>query len=602
MCINIDKRRSYVSFFLAIILTKVVFFKRAGVLGTYGIEFCLFALMLMVIIYYTIARCKERSRLENVGCIFLGIVFGLLNVSGIYMYYEKRIPFNYRNALVMVILFSGYSLLFYFISCWVFILLRWLTNSVELKSINEYRAIDLWEKHMFWVCFIVILVLWLPWIIAFYPASIEWDTYYPLGQFLGDYQKTNHHPWLYAVIVGTFYKLGVGLGDKNVGIAIYISLRNLVIAAIYSKVICYIYNKSKNIKLSILGLAFYSITPVWGAYAKHAFKDTIGAALFSLFILSTAILVDDIVGGKIQVRGIIGYSFSGFLNACFRNNGIYVVIPVTIIMSVIFIAKSIGWRRIVFLWLGVIMFLGYRYYIYNVVGVAPTPIGEALSIPFQQTARTVRDHKDELTTSEQQAIRSILDYDSLAQNYDQLISDPVKNYSHFEIEGALKSYFKNWFLMFWKFPLTYYEAFIGQSYGYYAFTPREEFGAGNYNSGMTIFNWTKDERFPDDLTCDTIPALEGMRQVLAKWAEKWDTIPILNVTNTIPVYTWFISLVGLFLIERKKGIYSIVIVAEWIMILTCMASPVNGCFRYYCPVAASTPVLLGLIYATQDKI
>ena len=93
-----------------------------------------------------------------------------------------------------------------------------------------------------------------------------------------------------------------------------------------------------------------------------------------------------------------------------------------------------------------------------------------------------------------------------------------------------------------------------------------------------------------------------MRQVLAKWAEKWDTIPILNVTNTIPVYTWFISLVGLFLIERKKGIYSIVIVAEWIMILTCMASPVNGCFRYYCPVAASTPVLLGLIYATQDKI
>ena len=140
MSINIDKRRSYVSIFLAIVLTKVVFFKRMGIAGTYGIEFCLFALMLMVFIYYTISRCKERSRLENVGCIFLGIVFGLLNVSGIYMYYEKRIPLSYRNALVMVILLSGYSLLFYFISCWVFILLRWLTRSIELKSINEYKA------------------------------------------------------------------------------------------------------------------------------------------------------------------------------------------------------------------------------------------------------------------------------------------------------------------------------------------------------------------------------------------------------------------------------------------------------------------------------
>lgn len=40
---------------------------------------------------------------------------------------------------------------------------------------------------------------------------------------------------------------------------------------------------------------------------------------------------------------------------------------------------------------------------------------------------------------------------------------------------------------------------------------------------------------------------------------------------------------------------TIPILALMIAILTCIASPVNGTFRYFAPIAASTPLLLLLI-------
>ena len=48
------------------------------------------------------------------------------------------------------------------------------------------------------------------------------------------------------------------------------------------------------------------------------------------------------------------------------------------------------------------------------------------SVPFQQTARYVKEHSEEITTEEAEAIRGILDFDHLAELYNPEISDAVK--------------------------------------------------------------------------------------------------------------------------------------------------------------------------------
>ena len=53
-------------------------------------------------------------------------------------------------------------------------------------------------------------------------------------------------------------------------------------------------------------------------------------------------------------------------------------------------------------------------------------MGEALSLPFQQTARFVSEYASEVTDEERAAIDGVLVYDELAKRYQPELSDPVK--------------------------------------------------------------------------------------------------------------------------------------------------------------------------------
>ena len=51
---------------------------------------------------------------------------------------------------------------------------------------------------------------------------------------------------------------------------------------------------------------------------------------------------------------------------------------------------------------------------------------EILGTLFQQTAKYVIDHGEEVTKEEREAINVILDYDTLADRYSIFVQDPVK--------------------------------------------------------------------------------------------------------------------------------------------------------------------------------
>ena len=200
-----------------------------------------------------------------------------------------------------------------------------------------------------------------------------------------------------------------------------------------------------------------------------------------------------------------------------------------------------------------------------------------------------------LKPEEREAIAAVLDYDGLASSYDPLISDPVKNRWRGERE-AKSAYLKTWARMALEYPDTYTAAFIAHSSGYYCFTPdyteAQRYGPGSHaNVGMTYFHWVVDDRYDRDFTCRYIDRLAGLRDLLADWADLWHRIPVLNFTDSKPLYTWTALLLGWLLWKRRAWDKLIPIFAVLLMVATCMASPVNDCFRYFAPVAAATPAL-----------
>lgn len=540
-------------------------------------------------VYRASVKCSTDSSYDSTLLKGIALLFGVLNTMGIFMYYNDALPRNTREMVAFTLFFLGCSYIFLLVS-------RCFCRSIELCECEKKQPYisKVSGRSVFWWSFIVIILCWLPWLVMYYPASMEWDVYHPIRQFLGQASPDNHHPWFYSCVVGSFYKLGLYFNNKNLGIFIYIVLRAFVMIGIYAKCVKLITSMGCRRWMSLLALVFFALTPVWGAYAKHAFKDAIAAALFCWFVLSMIEWIYCMKQGRLSNAISLEVGVSSLMMSLFRHNCVYVAIPVLCILTVVSVKNKVPKKMIFCLLSGLILFSMWHFGALRAMHVGSGSSREALSIPLQQTARTVKYHKRLITQEEKAAINGVLDYNRLGKDYTPLLSDPVKDRWHGSSNDR-KRYFVTWAKMFFKYPKTYIEAAVSQSYGYYAFTKDQKPGAGNSNCGMTIFNWVKDNRFPVAFTCDYIQGFEKGRKVLAEWADIWHRLPVLNVTDTKCVYFWFVVLLGYILLMRREFVKLIPVSAVLLMAFTCMASPVNDCFRYFVPVAAATPALFILI-------
>ena len=447
------------------------------------------------------------------------------------------------------------------------------------------------------MAFAVILAGWLPWLISYYPMSADYDVYKPIAQYLSLSVKSNDFPWFYCTLVGSFYRLGELLGDKNIGMFLLTLLRAIMMAGIYASLALRL--RKRDVRKGIVWavILFYALVPVWGAYAKHAFKDTWAAALFCWYTMETIEVATCLRRKQRNALPYLCYGLSALAISLFRGNCVYIAIPVTLALVIAVLRAGFGrgaFRVCALLLSGLILWGGYQVYIRKVEHVAPGTMSSALTIPFQQTARTFRDYGDEITAEEREQVGSVLDTAVIGERYDPLISDPVKDTVH-HLKENLFVYAGAWFRMGLRFPVSYLEAAIGQSYGYYAMTGDQAYHAGSWNCGMTIFNWVKDPRYTDDFTCDYIQTLQPLRDLLDRWAQVWHQLPLLGLSDLKAIYTWLILLAGYALLRRRKGLEFLPVFALLLNILFCCCSPVNDTFRYFAPVAAATPALLLLL-------
>ena len=539
-------------------------------------------LAIFTLLFRAFEYCRALESRRNL--LLLGgvsLAFGLLNAAGQAMYYNDHLQLSVLGSLS-----DGLyaSVLFFAAVLLLLTGLPWVFRSSAPSG-----------RGVFWAAFGLILLGWLPWIISYYPCSADYDVYKPIMQYLNQIDRTDSFPWFYSTVVGSCYSLGLSLGDRNLGLFLHIALRTPVMAAIYAAVAQRLWRAGAR-KGVVWGVVLlYALVPVWGAYAKHGFKDVDHAAFFCWYILCTIEAVEQIRKGNPRVKTFALYAVSSLLASLFRNNCIYLVVPVTLLMAIALCRRPAPAKRrlalIALSMAGILAYGGYQVYTARVEHVASGGMGSALTIPFQQTARTVRDEGESVTEKEQALISSILDYDNLPELYDPILSDPVKDTFH---DGKTygKDYLLTWARMALKHPQAYLEAAVAQSYGYYAFTPDQAEHAGNENSGMTIFDWVKDARFSPELTGDYVAAMESVRIFLDNWAKTWHNLPVLGVLDELPLYTWFIVCVGLLMVWRRKWIRLIPVCALLLAVLFCCGSPVNDCFRYFAPVAAAAPACL----------
>lgn len=554
----------------------------------------------MIITYVVLASLliyfykKYLFKFENkLTYSIISIIFSLLMVFG-YSYdvvhNASLVTGNIALIIFSILKFIGYYYLFN--TC-----IHLFDDVVKKKKISNTKLpkiFDLFDKHPFIFSFVVILLCYLPYIIAFYPVIINYDAANQIKEVLGMHTRymdsvvllnpnvtlTNFNPLIHTLLLGGLFKFGYLIGNVNFGMFLYSIVQLSIVISIFAYSIYYLKKIKVNKTLIFIVLGIYSLVPLFPLYAMTAVKDVIFSSLVFLYV----IMLYDMVKFKWSTKKYIEFAVLILLIILFRNNGIY-----TIVLSLPFICilkKELRVPVLLILVFNIGMYIGYNKVLLPHYEIANTSIREVLSVPFQQTARLAKYYDDEISNEDKKVIDKVLGYDDLGERYRTDLSDPVKNkFNKYTTNEELMKYFQVWFKYLFKRPVVYIDATINNMYGYF------------YPNTSAWYVYTDlNHKLPEAGFDYHYNSLSYLRVGLKGIAEAFPYIPVIGTIANIGMVVWIhILLIGMLIVNKMKK-YIVMLLPSLTFILVCVVSPANTYFRYVLPCVFTLPVLICILY------
>ena len=559
------------------------------------------ALGLLLTWFYLRAGILKKQR-GGLGLAILSLAFGFLNVLGHSMYYLDSWDFLFGNlyqCMLGSLCALGYAALFYAVGTALFSALDAGRFSRQAADRPSPRGLyGLYERRPFLCAAAALSLCYLVWLIVFYPGCTNYDINYQLRQFFGLEPWTNSHPALSTAIMGSCMWLGKLLSSDNLGMFLYMLLQAAAFVLVFSAIVVRIRALSGSRVLELGTLAFFALLPVWGGYAVQGMKDGLFSAVFAWYVLETLGLFVGAKGGKaLSKAACVRFGLSALLTCLLRSAVIFLVLP-SMACLVLFLLRGANRRRAAMAGISAaVLALGFIYALLPALGVIRCNRAESRSIPFQQTARAVRDHWDTLTGEEKAAIDAVLDVETIGEVYMPVLSDPVKDtYRQRDLpteEEALAAYQKTWLAMFRKYPAAYLQATLGNSFGYYSFTPSIQ--TTNGHTGMCFMFYRGDSNgvaASETYRLQFPRGLEPVRSLFSLGALLVDAVPVVNLLYACAFYFWGTLLIALYAFTRRQRGYLAVLMPVILLMLGCIGSSVNDSFRYEAPIAAAFPLVL----------
>ncbi len=559
--------------------------------------------LLFVLLFYTFSRFLRKQEVRvTIGSALGAFVFSAIMICGYSLStYESLFPpqSSLFSAFVWCLFFFGYFSLFYTLLQFLLAhLMRGYTFIDTDKELFLFRAT--FPSTMARVA--ILFGIWLVYFIINYPGIVTTDTMDMILQGLGIIPLNNHHPAFLALVMGSIIQLGQMLfGRYSAGVALFSIFQMLCMAGVFSYVIGYLAKKKIRVLWRCLLFVGYALFPVFAMYSFSLWKDVWLGLLFLLYI---CLLVE--IGTNMEVfhknkRNYV-FLFVVVVLLCFmKNTGIYLFL--LSFPFVLFIQRKY-WKPILLSFLIILVgFWGSRTLLFTSLSVSEGGVQEMLSIPLQQLARVVREAPEVISSQEEATLRRVMtDYDSVGADYTPKISDPIK-FFHFDGDEFKKdpaAFGEVWFQLFLKRPDIYFTATALNSYGY--FYPDVYYWINSdtiYYDSLAVYQQldsyitpiVNSESFAETpnttftgLQKSIIPLNEGLRRQ-----------PLFGMFYSIGCYTFALIFTLILTLCKKNYRFLPPIIASFVVLLTCVASPVYAEFRYALPYIMATPILLILM-------
>ena len=489
-----------------------------------------------------------------------------------------------------------YGFVFYKISLGI----ACIIENTYATSAKEYQL-----NYSKWLILIVCARLFA--LFLFYPLVFGFDSAVGLRTFMDhDCATTNHHPYFVQLIHALFFSIGKVIGHISVGFFVLGLLSILFSSAIILYGIRLMQYAKLSSSLLIAFVITYALFPLYPYLSINPTKDGLFAYTFLLYLFTLFELYITKTRCLNEKRYLFLHGVSILLLCLTRHQGIYIVLVECALL--LFCFKS-NWKGIILMSVpSLCLVTAFNKVLLPFLNVEPAGKQEVYGTFFQQTAFYLQQHPDDVTTSELLAINRVLNSDTIVAKYEFDRTDPVKNgykynpwyrlyngtpsifrhIDHSHEAEDLKAYRSAWFSMGLRHPLTYIEASLAVSAGFF------------YNFNRLLLE--TEPKWAENGAATTpeyrFVHFNKAARIYNNRIYSWFKYPVLNWIIAIPYYNWAaIFLLGILFYRKDfKGliIFLPILLSLGILLICPM---IYG--RYSYPIVMGLPLLF--IYTLYSK-
>lgn len=528
--------------------------------------------------------------------LMCSLVMAIVSLVSMNIY---RTSFLFGNSVSVTVIFVILlTMLIASIIKILFCIFAIVDKKICIVGIDTFPRIFNNSRRLFLMSFMVILIAWIPYMVAYYPGTSFGDTSTQIEMFLSYIQGKaflqDHHPVFDTILFGGFIWIGQRFFcSSNIGCFLFIVIQCVMTVAAFSYSCVFLKRKGIRNIYCFITVLFYALYPPIPQYAITMLKDSLYSWIYVFwFVLFLEIFSED--EKKISLKKKWLFFVLALFCSLTKKTGAYLLLFTAIILFS-FCRKR--WKIVLttFIIPALMVIVLIPTLLFPLISCIPGGKQEILGTLFQQTAKYVVDHGEEVTKEEREAINVILDYDTLADRYSIFVQDPVKFQSPLCTEYGIQKinkkefehYLKIWINQGLKHPLTYIEATIGTCVGY--FIPVNAF-----------------EIFPD--------AGSGLSKQIVYQPEKLSTIhyyflevynrlsntPIISLVVQVVIFSFWIPCLVIYRLlqnNREKLILMIPVVGS---ILLCVLCPCT-IGRYVMHLLYTTPLIIGAIFYKMEN-
>ena len=388
---------------------------------------------------------RKRGQAIDGWFALYAFAFSLMITASLHVFYNGGTlentyvtDFHFVDAVILVLLVP-------------FIYLGLEVASFILKACSSHfrKEERKYPVGLFLGCFFLFLVLWVPYLMSYWPGGIYADTVDSLNMALGKAQWDNHNPVLYTFLWKVIFSMTGAFADKGEypGLKFFTVFQMVLIAVVMAAFIAWCYRKGFH-RIFVWMLVFITaLCPLYPFYGISLWKDTV----FSIVVFAFSVFLFYLFDKRQEnttVMDLVVYGILLLLVIFLRNNGIYIAAFCGIVMTALSIrrckkvAVKLGSLSLVILILSAII----QGPVFDSCGYNINRTSESMGIPIQQTAYILATD-GKISAEDAEALSKIMPFENWKLLYDPVVADTIKfdpsfDRSYFEENGGefLKTY------------------------------------------------------------------------------------------------------------------------------------------------------------------